>query len=94
MGVIDDTQERSLLSRVGQQTEDRQADQKRIRDLPRTQSERDRNCVALGLRETLHELEYRSAQLLQRRKRQLHLPLDPGGSYDPKLRPSLDGPVQ
>jgi hypothetical protein len=50
--------------------------------------------VPLGLRQALHELEDRRAQLLPRRERQLHLRLDPGGSQDAKLRRRLDRPLQ
>ena len=44
----------------------------------------------LGLRETLHELEERRTQLLNRRERELHLRLDPGRPGDPKLARRLD----
>ena len=53
--VIDDTQERPLLRGLGQQAEDRQPDQERIRASgPGTQPERDAKRVALGLRQALH----------------------------------------
>ena len=44
----------------------------------------------LGLRETVHKLEERGTQLLNRRERELHLRFDPGRPGDPKLAPSLD----
>ena len=51
--VIDNTQERPLLGGLGQQAEDRQSDQERIRGRPGAESERDGKRVALGLREAL-----------------------------------------
>ena len=44
----------------------------------------------LGLRESLHELEERGTQLLNRRERELHLRFDPGGPSDPEVAPGLD----
>jgi hypothetical protein len=57
--VIDYTQQRPLLGRLGHQTEDRQPDQKRVRGLPSAQTESDGECVALGRREAFIELEDR-----------------------------------
>ena len=92
--VIDDTQERPLLRSLRQQAEDRQSDQERIRRRPVTQPERDAERVALGIRQTLRSVEDRGAQLLKRRERELHLPLDPDGPDDPKLPPRLDRPIE
>ena len=47
--VVDDTEERLLLGRLGQQAEDRQSDQERIRGRPGAESERDAKRVALRI---------------------------------------------
>ena len=91
--VIDNSQQWLLLGGLGQQAEDRQSDQERIRRRvggARNQSERDAKRVVLGLRETVHKVEERGTQLLNRRERELHLRLDPGRPGDPKLARSLD----
>ena len=81
--VIDDTQERPLLGSLGQQAEDRQSDQERIRSRSGAQPEGDAKRVALGIRQTLRSVEDRRAQLLKRRERELHLSLDPDGPQRP-----------
>ena len=91
--VIDDAEQRPLLRGLGQEPEHRQPDQERIR-LPGREAEGDAQRVALGLRQVLHELEDRRAQLLQRRERQLHLRLDPRGPHDAELRRRLDRPLE
>ena len=48
--VIDDTEERPLLRGLGQQAENRQSDEERIRSLPSAEPERDAQRLALGLR--------------------------------------------
>ena len=48
----------------------------------------------LGLGKALHKLEERGAQLLKRRKRQLHLPLNPDGTSHAKLPSRLDRPLE
>jgi hypothetical protein len=77
--VIDDAQDRPLLRSLRQQAEGPQSDQERIRSLSGTQPEGDAKRIALGIRQTLRSVEDRRAQLLKRRKRELHLPLDPDG---------------
>ena len=86
MGVINDSEERPLLGRLGQQAEDRQSDQERIRRRPRTESKRDAERLVLGLRETVQKVEERGTQLLNRREWKLHLRFDAGRAGDPKLR--------
>jgi hypothetical protein len=88
--VINDTYERLLLGGLGEQAEDRKSDQKRVRRGPGTQSERDAERVVLGLREALEKLDERGTELLNGRKWELHLRLDPGGPGDPKSSRSLD----
>jgi hypothetical protein len=88
--VIDNSQERPLLGRLGQQAENGQTNQERIRRGARDQSERDGKRLVLGLRETVRKVEERGTQLLSRRERELHLRFDPGRPGDPKLARSLD----
>ena len=84
--VVDDAQERLLLGGLGQQAEDRQPDEERIRRRSGAEPERDAERVALGLREALDELEDRRAQLLQRRVRRAPSPPStPDGPGDAKL---------
>ena len=83
--IIDRTEQRPLLRRLRQKPEHRQSDQERVRSRPSAESERDGKGFTLGLREAFHELEHRRAQLLKRRVRELHLPIDPRGLEDPEL---------
>jgi len=79
-----------LLRRLRQQAEDRQSDHERIRSRPAAESERDVKRLALRLRQVLHEMKDREAQLLGCRVRELHLRLDPGRPGDPKLPSRFD----
>ena len=94
MRIINNSEERPLLGCFGQHAEDRQSYQEPIRCGPRTESERDAQCVALGRREAQHNLEERGTQLLDRRERELHLPLDPERPDDPKPARRLDRVVE
>ena len=78
---------RAVLGDLRQQPEDRQPDEQRVRRLPGAESERDGKRIALRLREPLHEVEDRRAQLLERRVRELHLPLDADRPQDAQLAP-------
>ena len=88
--VVDQTYERPVLRRLGQQPEDGQSDQERVRRRRRPESKRDAKRFLLGLREAVHQFEERRAQLLSCRKWKLHLGLDPERPGDPKLMPDLD----
>ncbi len=88
--VVNGTQKWLLLRGLGQQAKDRQSDQERIWRGSRSQPERDLERAVLRLRQGLHQLKERSAQLLSRRERELHLRLDPDSAGDPKLGCSLD----
>jgi hypothetical protein len=92
MRVINNSQQRPLLSRLRQQAEDRQSDQERIRRGPRNESERDakRLALRLRLRQTVQKLEERRTQLLNRCEREFHLRLDPGRPGDPELARGLN----
>ena len=91
MRVIDETHEWLLLGGVGQQAEDRQADEKPIRrrvgGTP-NQAERDAERVALGAWEARHEPEEGRTELLNRRERELHLRLDSRRLHDPEFASS------
>ena len=92
--VIHDAEQRPLLRGLGQEPQHRQSDEERIRRSPAARPKAMAQRVALGLRQVLHELEDRRAQLLQRRERQLHLRLDAGGPHDAELRRRLDRPLE
>jgi hypothetical protein len=92
--VIDNSQQRPLLGRLGQQAEDRQSKQERIRRGPRDESERHAKRLVLRLRETVHKVEERGTQLLNRCERELHLGFDPGRPGDPQPARSLDRVVE
>ena len=91
MGVIDETQERLLLGGVGQQAEDRQSDQERIRrrvgGTPNSVRTR-RRARRAGAREARHEPKEGRTELLNRRERELHLRLDSRRLHDPEFAPS------
>src|SRR4029077_11354311 len=57
MRVIDDAQKRLLLGNLGEQAQDREADQELIRCRPGAEPERDVKRVALGLRQAIREVE-------------------------------------
>jgi hypothetical protein len=89
--VIDETHEWLLLGGVGQQAEDRQADQEPIRRGVRgtpNQAERDAQRVALGAWEARHEPKEGGTQLLNGREWELHLRLDPRRLHDPEFASS------
>jgi hypothetical protein len=95
--VINHTYQWLLFSRLGQQAEDRQSDEEPIRSGvggrvggPLNQSKRDAKRGVLRLRQPLHELEHRCAQLLKRGEGQFHLGLDPERAGDLKSPGSLD----
>src|SRR5580704_15633248 len=75
MGVVDHAEQAALPGGLRQKPENRKRHQKRIRRLPRTQSESDIERVALRRRQTLTERKDRRTQLLNRGVRELHLAL-------------------
>ena len=92
--IVDDTEERLLVGRLRQQVEDREPDEERIRRPARAQPERNFQGVALGIRQALHEVETRRAQLVERRERKFHLPLDSDRAGDPEARSRFDRIVE
>src|SRR6267378_299998 len=62
VGVVDHAEEAALPGGLREQSENRERDQKWIRRRPRTQPERDIECVALRRRQPLTEFKDRRAQ--------------------------------
>jgi hypothetical protein len=91
--VVDGAEKRLFLGHVGQQAEGRQADQKPVRWVARTQSERHTEDLALG-RQLVEPIEHRRAELVQETKRKLHLRLHADGPCNPEPRGRLDGVLQ
>ena len=81
--VVDDAHERLLLGDVGQQAQDRQADQEAIRRRTGAQAERRAQRVALRARQMPETAEHRRAQRMQAGERELHLGLDARRPGDP-----------
>jgi hypothetical protein len=92
--VIDDTQQWSLLRSLRQQAKGRQSHQERVRSLSGAQPEGDAERIALGIGQRRRSVEHRRAQLLKRRERELHLPLDADGAQNPHLPCLLDCPIE
>jgi len=76
LGVVHDAEQRPLLGRLGQQPEDRQADQEPIRRRAGRESERDAERLALRLGQAVQKVQEGRAKLLSRGERDLHLCLD------------------
>ena len=83
--VVHDADEGSVFRDVGEQTQDRQADEEPIRRIAVAQTERGAKRIALRAGKALDAIQERRAQLLQPRVRELHLRLDSG-------RPGLAAP--
>ena len=88
--VVDEAQERPLLGGLRQQAEHREPHEERIRRLAGAQPERDGERFALGCGQGLHQVGDRRAELLERRVRQLHLPLDADDPQNPEVPRGLD----
>ena len=92
--VVDNAEQRTLLSRLREQGEERQPDEEPIRRRPFAQAERDLEGVALWWREALDRFEQRRTQLVQGGERQLHLGLDARSAKEPHVRGRFRGVVQ
>jgi hypothetical protein len=80
--VVDQADEWTLLGNLGEQAQDAEPDQKRVRGGPCTEAERGAQRVALRDREAFELIEHRRAQLMQPGEGELHLRLDRGGTRD------------
>lgn len=92
--VVDETEEGLLLGGLRQQVEDREPDEERIRRPSGAQPECNFQGVSLGVRQALHEVEARRAQLVERRERELHLAFDSDRARNPEVRSRLDRIVE
>ena len=80
--VVHHTQQRPVLCRVGEQAQDREADEEPIWSVAAAQAERGAQRVALRAGKPVDPIHERGAQLLQPRERELHLRLDARGVRD------------
>ena len=76
--VVHDADEGSVFGDVGEQTQDRQADEEPIWRIAVAQAERGAKRIALRAGKALGAIQERRTQLLQTRVRELHLRLDSG----------------
>ena len=83
--IIDDTQQRTLLRRYGEQTQHRQPDEKSVRRGPVAQPEHGLQRATLRSRQLLDAIEQRGAQLMQACERELHVRLHPHRPHDPQI---------
>ncbi len=94
LGVIDETQKWQLLGGLGEQAEHRETDQETIGLGARAQAEGSRERVPLWGRQPLEMVQQWPAQLMQTRKRELHLRFHPDRADNPKSVGALGGVVQ
>ena len=80
--VVDETQQRLVLGHLGQEAERGQPDEEAVAGRARREAERNLQHVLLRQRECAQMREQRTAELVQARKRQLHLRLDAGDLDD------------
>jgi hypothetical protein len=92
--VIDDTEQRTLLSHLGEQGQHPQPDKKPIRRGAGAQPKHDFKGLSLWRGKPRSPIEQRCAQLLQAGVRQLHLRLNPHRPNDGQLRRRLDQVLQ
>ena len=74
--VVNDAHQGLLLSRLGQQGQDRQPHQEPVGTISRRQSEGNAQGVALSLGEESEPTDQRSAQLVEPREGEFHVRLD------------------
>ena len=92
--IIDQAHERTLLGRLGQQTQDREGNEEAIRCSAVVQPERRPQRVSLRARQPVELAEHRRAQLMQPGERELHLRLNPRDPGDATLRGPLGDVLQ
>ena len=84
--VIHHAQQRALLCHGSQEAEYGQRDQEVVPRLAGLQTQRDAQSVALRLWKRVEPNQHRSAELMHRRERQVHLGLDAGDPRRPERR--------
>ena len=89
LGVIHQADEWPLGRHLGEETEEREANQEPVRHRAGADAEGDLKCLTLWCRQSLQVVEHRRAQLVERREREFHLGLDPGDRHDP----AVGGPI-
>ena len=87
--VIHHANERAIFCGLRQQAQHSQADQEPVRHRIIVQPKSDPKRLALRSRQHLKSIEDGCAQLVQRRERELHLPLDGRDANDAAVRSSL-----
>lgn len=86
MAVIDQAHQRAVLGCLGHQAQHRQSDEERVRHRTGPQAQRDRERVALRLRQEPKAVEHRGAELVKSGEGQLHLRLHARDPYQPQVR--------
>lgn len=73
VGVIDEAEDGLLLGDLGEQGQGPERHQETVRRIPGHEAQRDAQCALLGLRKAAELPKHRCAELMESRKRQLHL---------------------
>jgi hypothetical protein len=94
LGVIDDAEDGLLLGRLGDESQDGESDEIRVRGIPGAQSEGDGKRLALRVRQALPEFEVVRGELLKRRVWELHLAFHADRSGDAERSSALNGVFQ
>ena len=80
LGVVDHTEDGLIRGSFGQQTQDREPDEERVRRVSGIETERDGKGLALRIGQARAQIEDRQGELLERGVGQLRLSLDAGGA--------------
>ena len=80
--VVDEADQRLLLSAVGQQVQHRESNQETIRRFPTGQAEGGTKGATLRIGQAVKSIQERSAELMQSCVGELHLGLDAGQPHD------------
>ena len=86
LGIVDETDQRTLRGDLGQQAQHRETHHEPIRRVSSRQPERNPQRLLLGLRQSGDLAEHRQTQLVQCRERHLQLGLDSCDLRDPTAR--------
>ena len=83
LGVVDQADQGSLFSDIGEQAQDCQPNEEAVWWLSGTQAESRRQRIALGTRDPAEVIEHRCAELMQPRECELQLGFITDDSRDP-----------